>query len=181
MHQVPTIFMMFAGLSLLAFGGGNVVLHQVEKDVVTRHHWITGDEFVHLYALGQLAPGPSAMYMSGIGFVVAGVPGALAAGIGFILPSTVLMMVLNSLEHIDRWRTSPWRHALAVGMAPAAIGLVAAGAIRLAQIEVTVVHGWQILVVAAIALGVIALTMWTKLNPALMVLGGGMVAVFAFA
>ena len=66
-------------------------------------------------------------------------------------------------------------------MAPAAIGLVAAGAIRLAQIEMTVVHGWQILVVAAIALGVIALTMWTKLNPALMVLGGGMVAVFAFA
>ncbi len=180
MHQVLTIFMTFAGLSLLAFGGGNVVLPQVETDVVSRHHWISSIEFVHLYALGQLAPGPSAMYMSGIGFIVAGVPGALAAGVGFIFPSTVLMIVINSLEHVDRWRTSPWRHAMSVGMAPAAIGLVAAGAFRLAQIESTVVQGWQILVVAGIALVVLGLTMWTKVNPALMVLGGGIIAVVTF-
>ena len=138
MHQVLTIFMTFAGLSLLAFGGGNVVLPQVEKDVVSRHHWISSIDFAHLYALGQLAPGPSAMYMSGIGFIVAGVPGALAAGVGFIFPSTVLMIVINSLEHVDRWRNSPWRHAMSVGMAPAAIGLLAAGAFRLARIESTV-------------------------------------------
>jgi len=48
----------FALLSLLAVGGGAAVLPEMKETVVGQHHWLTDTQFVHVYSLGQVAPGP---------------------------------------------------------------------------------------------------------------------------
>ncbi len=68
---------MFAQLSLLAFGGGNSILPEMQRQVVQVHQWMTARDFAALYALAQAAPGPNMLVSALIGQRVAGIPGAL--------------------------------------------------------------------------------------------------------
>lgn len=51
----------FGQLSLLAFGGGNTILPEMQRAVVDVHHWMSAQEFSALFALAQAAPGPNMM------------------------------------------------------------------------------------------------------------------------
>jgi chromate transporter len=166
-----SLLWLFLGMSLLAVGGGNATLPEIEHQVVHVHHWMSAGEFVHVYSLGQLAPGPSTMYTSGLGYVVAGVAGGIVAGLAFLLPSSLLMLTVGSAA--ARWRQSPWKRAVSAGLAPVTIGLMAAGTLRLAVAEETLARGAEVLLAVALALAVAALAHRTRISPALLVLGAG--------
>ena len=55
------LVLIFAELSLLAFGGGNTILPDMRRQVVDVHHWMTNQQFTSLFALAQAAPGPNLM------------------------------------------------------------------------------------------------------------------------
>jgi chromate transporter len=152
----------FSQLSLLAFGGANSVIPEMQRQVVDVHHWMSGQEFAALYALAQAAPGPNMMVVSLVGWHVARISGALVTTGCIALPSSILTLAVSGLWY--RFKDAPWRKAVQAGLKPVTAGLIMASAALL--ITSTTVD-WTAGVVTVIAAG---LTMRTKLQP-LLILG----------
>ena len=70
------LFLYFVLLSLLAVGGVNTIIPEMQRIVVETEGWMTGAEFTQLFAISQAAPGPNVLITSLVGFKVAGLPGA---------------------------------------------------------------------------------------------------------
>jgi len=160
------LLVQFALLSLLAFGGANAVVPEIHRQAVEVHRWTTDQDFTALFAIAQAAPGPNFMISTLIGWAAAGVPGALVATMAMCGPSCVVAYWGAKLW--DRFRDTHWRRALASGLAPATVGLVAATFWLLA-------HAADAnLKLALITAATAAVAYLTRLNPlwALAVAGG---------
>ena len=106
----------FGLLSVLAVGGGLAVLPEMKDRTVEQYHWVTADQFVDFYSLGQMAPGPNMVMVVLIGYKVAGLGGAIAVLVAFFLPASVLTFGANRLWHrLSAW---PWRNRSAAGSRP---------------------------------------------------------------
>jgi chromate transporter len=120
---VIEVFWVFVRLGLLSWGGGQVVLTEMQRELVA-HGWLTERQFLEAYAIGQMSPGPGSLYVVPMGFHAAGLLGAVAAAIGFILPTAIISFTAIFLW--SRVRQSPWPSALRLAIAPVAMGLVLA-------------------------------------------------------
>lgn len=118
------IFLKFGLLSLVAFGGITALLPELHRLVVEQRQWMDEATFSHLFAIAQAAPGPNLLVVSLMGWKVAGIPGALAATLAICLPMGLVIFFLYG--HWERFREAPWRQAIQTGVAPLAVGLVAA-------------------------------------------------------
>lgn len=149
--MVLALFLEFALLSFVAFGGATALLPEMHRVVVENHAWLDDATFTHLYAIAQAAPGPNVLVVSLIGWEIAGVAGALAATLGLCLPMSVLIFLL-----IDRWQAwsgQRWQRAVQAGVAPLAVGLVFSGATLIGQSAGFGWAGWALVgVVLAVSL-----------------------------
>lgn len=167
MSPVWSLAGVFGLLSILAVGGGSAVLPEMQALTVSSQHWLTAEQFVAIYSLGQLAPGPNMLMVGVIGYRVAGVVGAAVTMVAFFLPASVLCFGAGRLwAHLAAW---PWRQSLQRGLAPLAIGLMGAGALALARTSVNSAS------TAAIAFAVAALILRWHVNPALLIVASGAV------
>lgn len=155
--------LVYGQLSLLAFGGANAVLPEMQRQVVQVHHWTTAREFAALYALAQAAPGPNMMVVGLIGFRVAGVAGAVVATAAIAFPSSVLTLLVAGLWF--RFRDAAWRKALQAGLQPVTAALIMASAVLLARAAAVDVPAALVLAAATV------LFLRTRLHP-LLILGG---------
>jgi chromate transporter len=172
MNQIPALIGVFAYLSLLTVGGGMAAYPELEALTVNVHHWLTAPQLVHIYSVGQMAPGPNMMMVTAIGEWVAGPPGALAAVLAFFVPTGLLTFGVGRLwTRLEGW---PWRDAIQRGLAPVSIGLLLAGSIVMAR---TAVVGWY---GAAIAVAVFAIILFARINPVPLILGGAIIGLFAY-
>ena len=78
----------------------------IESDVVGRNRWVKKEEFVDLLAVAQSAPGVFAVNMAVfVGYKLRGVPGALAAAFGCVLPSVMIILLIalffRQFRHIE--------------------------------------------------------------------------------
>lgn len=123
------LFLAFAGLSLQAFGG-SVAL--IERTVVHRKRWLTGEEFLGLYGISQVLPGPS-----GISFCVLlgdrffGMRGALATVAGFLMLPAVIVLTIAAL--FNQFHHLPQVEGALHGMGAAAVGVIASTFVRLTR------------------------------------------------
>lgn len=152
----------FGQLSLLAFGGGNTILPEMQRQVTIVHPWMTPQTFASLYALAQAAPGPNMLVSTLIGWRVAGLPGALAATGALCTPSSVLTFLTARLWY--KFRERPWRRTIQAGLVPVTAGLVMAGAVLLARTTSVNIAATAVTVVATV------LFMTTRIHP-LLILG----------
>lgn len=120
----------FAQLSLLAIGGVNSTLPEMQRQVVEVQGWVTARDFAALYALAQAAPGPNMLVSTLVGQRVGGLAGAVVATLAMIGPSSLLTWASASAWH--RFRARPWRRRIQAGITPVTVGLVAAAAALLA-------------------------------------------------
>lgn len=116
------LFVQFALLALVAFGGATALLPELHRVVVEQRHWMDEATFGQLFAIAQAAPGPNLLVVTLIGWKVAGVPGAIVATLAICLPMSLAIFFL--FRHWERFRDAPWRHAVQTGVAPLAVGLV---------------------------------------------------------
>jgi len=157
----------FAELSLLAFGGGNSILPEMQRQVVDVHHWITAREFSALFALAQAAPGPNLMIVPLVGWRVAGWAGLLVSSVAKFGPSSVLTGLVLGIWR--RFKDKPWRRVVQAGLVPMTVGLVSASAAIIARASD------QTLGLAAITIVTAAVSVWGRVHT-LWVLAGGAVA-----
>ena len=172
MNATIALALLFGQLSLLAFGGANSILPELQRQIVGRG-WMSGHEFAALFALAQAAPGPNMMVVSLIGWRVAGLSGALVSTIAIAGPTSVLTYL--SAGAWFRLRDRTWRKAIQAGLLPVTIGLVMASA---ALIVVSTTLGWQTGTIAAV---VALLVHFTKFHPLLILAGAAALGAAGFA
>lgn len=172
MSQLPALVGVFAYLSLLTVGGGLAAFPEMKALTVEKFHWLTLQQLIHLYSLGQVAPGPNMMMVAAVGERVAGVAGALLVVIAFFGPTGYLTLWTGRLWlRLEGWR---WRASIQRGLAPVSIGLLVAGTISLAK---GAIFNW---IGVIVAVAVFALLLGTRINPAFLVLCGAVVGLFVF-
>ncbi|HMN72535.1 MAG TPA: chromate transporter [Rhodoblastus sp.] len=164
MTVLVALALIFAQLSLLAFGGGNTILPEMQRQVVSVHHWMSAGQFSALFALAQAAPGPNMMVVPLVGWHVAGFSGLIVSSLAKFGPSSVV--TIFALRLWDRFRDRPWRRIVQTGLVPMTVGLVAASA---ALITVASTDTWTLRAVAA---GAALAAFATRVHP-LVILGAG--------
>ena len=157
----------FLKVGSILFGSGYVLLAFLRADLVQHWGWLTDHQLIDAIAVGQFTPGPVFTTATFIGYVVAGLPGAILATIGIFLPS--FLLVAASYPVIPRLRRSSWTAGFLDGVNVASLGLMAAVTWQLGR--AALVDG------VTIALGVLATLAVFRLrvNSAWLVLGGGLV------
>jgi len=165
MPTLAELVLHFALLSLLAFGGGNATLPEMQRLVVEQYHWMSDTTFSQLFAVAQAAPGPNVLVVSLIGLQLAGIPGFLAVTAAFCLPSSLLMY--GFAHWWERAGNSRWRPAVQQAVGPLAVGLVlSSGWLMAASVAASVTDvgpaHWPLLLVAATVVLVLALR-WNPL------------------
>lgn len=172
LKELPPLVRVFAYLSLLTVGGGMSAFPEMKILTVEVHHWLTFPQLVHLYSVGQMAPGPNMMMIVAIGEWAAGIVGAIVVVIAFFGPTGLLTLVVGRLwTKLSKW---PWRKSIQEGLAPVSIGLLLAGCFTFARGAIT---GFD---TAAIAVGTLLILLRYKINPALLVLAAAIIGAFAF-
>lgn len=154
----------FGMLSLLAVGGGTAVLHEMQEVLQARYN-ITPEMFVHVYSVGQLAPGPNMTMVLIFGYKIMGAMGALITGIAFFLPSSVLCFAVGRLW--QRIGDTPWRRAVQNALEPISIGLMCSGVYAVARAALT---GPMSVTLALVTFGII---LRTRINPVYVILVAG--------
>ena len=172
MNQVLALVRVFAYLSILTVGGGMAAFPEMKVLTVEVHKWLTFPQLIHLYSVGQMAPGPNMMMIVVIGQWAGGMLGAGAVLLAFFGPTAVLAFVVARLwKKLEKW---PWRTSIQQGLAPVSIGLLLAGCFTMAKGAISGVE------TAAIAVGVLLILQRYKVNPALLVVGSAVLGVFSF-
>ncbi len=147
---ITKLFAVFAGMSVMLFGGGYVFIPLIQEIVVGHHKWVTSQEFVDAIAMGQITPGPILVSAAFIGLKVAGFAGAVAATVGIYLPPALLMV--TSTHALERIKRSVAIQAALRGVRPAVIGMIFAAAVVVGRTSVPVWYSVAIFSVALYAL-----------------------------
>ena len=160
-------FLHFVAMSMLAIGGALAVTPEMHRYLVEQRGWLGDAQFSASIALAQAAPGPNLLFVPVLGHAIAGLPGALVALAGMLLPSTTLALA------VSRWgrrrRDTLGVRAFVAGMAPVTIGLLLAAGTVLAQPVAARPAGW-VLIAATVLLSV-----KTRLAPVWLIAAGALV------
>lgn len=180
------LFWSFVQIGLFSIGGGYAAMPLIQNQVVDLHPWLTMTQFADIMAIAEMTPGPIAINAATfVGIQVAGLPGAVLATLGCILPSCLITMTLAYLYY--RFRGLRMVQGILAGLRPAVIAMIASAGISLL---IMAVYGQRTLpahsatidrtAVAIFAVDFIILRKW-KPNPLLIMAGSGLAGVILYA
>ena len=132
--KLLTVFLTFLKIGAISFGSGYVLLAFLRADFVTNLHWLTDRQLVDAVAIGQATPGPVFTTATFLGYLFAGLPGALVATVGIFLPGFVLVPFLDRIVEIAARRRGV--QGFVDGANAAALGLIAAVTLQLGRAAV---------------------------------------------
>jgi len=158
---VGKLLLFFLKAGALTFGSGLVIVPFLQQGVVQEYGWLTERDFLVAVAVGMISPGPVVITATFVGYLVAGLWGALAATVGIFLPSFVLVLVAAPL--LARHRANVNVQGFIKGAYAAAIGTILGACVLLGRIAV---GDWFTALIAVSSLA--ALFLWKVSNPGLM-------------
>lgn len=167
MKDLFQLFFSFARIGGFTFGGGYAMLPMLQKEIVEKFGWVTEDELMDYYAIGQCTPGIIAVNTATfVGYKLKKIPGAIAATLGVITPSIIIITLIAAfLQNFAEFAVV--RHAFN-GIRAAVCVLVFNAVMKLAKKSVVDK------VTLVICIAVLAVSLFTDISPAIMVvLAGG--------
>jgi chromate transporter len=167
MRENPLIALVIvmAPLSLAAIGGASSIYAPLQHQAVDVQHWLNGREFIELFAIARVTPGPGSLLATLIGWHVAGLAGALVATLALYLPCSALCFAVAHTWR--RYRGTAWHTALENGLRPIGAGLMFAGGVSVLRLEDSGPLAW------VMAGGVAVLLTWRPmLHPLILLFGG---------
>ena len=165
------LFAIFLKIGSVLFGSGYVLLAFLRADFVHRLGWLTEQQLLDAVAVGQVTPGPVFTTATFIGYVLAGVPGAVASTVGIFLPAFVFVALSGPL--IPRIRESRIAGAALDGVNVASLALMATVTWQLGRAAIVDVPSAALAIVSAILL------FTTRINIVWLILGGAIVGSLA--
>ena len=92
------LFSTWFKMGAFTFGGGYAMLPMIQREVIEKHHWVTEDDIMDYYAIGQVTPGIIAVNTATfVGYDVAGIIGGIVATLGVITPSLIIISIIAGL------------------------------------------------------------------------------------
>ena len=161
------LFLFFVKVGSIVFGSGYVLLAFLQADLIVHWHWLTTTQLLDAIAVGQVTPGPVFTTATFIGYLLAGVPGAVIATAGIFLPSFIFVAASSPL--IPRLRKSAVAGAFLDGVIIASLALMA---------SVTWSLGHDAIIdlpTVLLVLGSAVLLIRFRLNSLWLVLGGALI------
>ncbi len=158
------IFITFARFGAVIYGSGYVLLPFMNNELVGRLGWLTAPQLLDAIAIGQVTPGPVFTTATFVGYLLAGVPGAVVATLAIFLPSFAFVGALNPL--VRRIRDFDWAAGFLDGVNAAALALMAGAVIQLRASAMIDLPTTIIAVVALLALRLRLNATWLILGAA---------------
>ena len=176
------LFWSFFQVGLFSFGGGYAAMPLIQAQVVDKFGWLSLSEFTDVITISQMTPGPIAINSATfVGMRIAGIPGALVATIGCVLPSSCVAILLARLYL--KYRNLDLIHGALSGLRPAVVALIASAGITILQgaLTLTVSVGLDALGLGIFAAGLALLLVRPKTDPMWVMLGAGAVGLVGYA
>ncbi len=155
------LLLFFLKTGALTFGSGLVIVPFLQQGVVQEHGWLGEREFLVAVAIGMISPGPVVITATFVGYLVAGLWGAVAATVGIFLPSFLLILIAAPI--LRRHRTNRNVQGFVKGAYAAAIGTILGACVLLGRIAI---GDWLTILIGVVSLAV--LFRWKVSNPLLM-------------
>ena len=175
-REYPTLlelFLVFLRVSAVTIGGGYVMFPLLKREVVDDKGWVSDEEIIDYYALGQSIPGIIAMNTSTlIGYRKRGVPGAIMAAAGMAMPSLVIIMLIAAflVPYFDHL----WVQKAFAGIRAAVVAMIVMAVFQVAKKSVNTVSR------IAIAAGSFLAIAGLHVHPVLMILTGALLGFLLF-
>lgn len=163
----------FAKAGAFVFGSGLAIVPFLYGGVVTEHHWLNDKQFVDAVAVAMITPGPVVITVGFIGYLVAGLPGAVAAALGTFLPCYLFTVI--PAPYVKKYGHLPSVKAFVDGITTAAVGAITGSVLVIAKRSIIDVP------TALLALGTIVL-LWRfkKLQEPVIVTAAALVGLAAY-
>ena len=118
------LFFSFIQVGMFSIGGGYAAMPLIQNQVVELHPWITMAEFTDLVTIAEMTPGPIAINAATfVGIRIAGLPGAVAATMGCILPSCIIVSLLAWVYY--KYQGGKALQSVLASLRPAVVALIA--------------------------------------------------------
>lgn len=180
------LFFSFLQIGAFSFGGGYAAIPLIQGQVVDSHGWMTMAEFTDLVTISEMTPGPIAINAATfVGIRVAGIPGALAATLGCVLPACILVILIARLYL--KYRDMSLLQGVLQTLRPAVVAMIASAGVSIllsafwgsrAAIALAATH-WHLVAIFVVC---VILLQKFKMNPILvMASAGGMNLVWSLA
>ena len=165
------IFLTFLRISPLTFGGGYVMIPLLEREMVEKKKWIKSEDIVDIFAISESVPGAIAINSATfIGYHLMGIPGAIFAMLGMLLPSFIIILILATA--FLRFQDNIYVQAAFRGIRPAIVGLIFTAAIKIGKVSVI---DRTTLIIGAVTTSI--LLAFSHLHPVLMIFLGLMAGI----
>lgn len=169
------LFLSYLQIGAFSFGGGYAAMSLIQAQVVEKHHWLTISEFADLVTIAEMTPGPIAINSATfVGTQIAGIPGAIAATLGCILPSCIIVTLLAKIY--IRYQNVKIIQDILYTLRPVVVSMIAVAGITI-LISVFFINGTvsgdlSALNIRGIVLFILALVMLrrTRLSPIIIML-----------
>ena len=176
----------FFQIGLFSIGGGYAAMPLIQHQVVDLHPWLTMTQFADIMTIAEMTPGPIAINSATfVGIQVAGLPGALVATLGCILPSCIIVMALAYLYYRDKGLSMV--QGILSGLRPAVVAMITSAGISLlilslygAQELPADLSGVDWISMGIFTVAILILRRW-KVNPIWIMAGAGAAGVLLYS
>ena len=124
------LFLSFIQIGLFSIGGGYAAMPLIQAQVVEAHGWLSMNEFIDLITIAEMTPGPIAVNSATfVGIRIAGIPGAVVATFGCILPSLFIVSLLSYIY--TKYKNISLLQSVLASLRPAVVALIASAGINI--------------------------------------------------
>lgn len=167
------LFLSFLRIGLFSVGGGYAAMPLIQDQVVISHSWLTMSEFTDLITIAEMTPGPIAVNSATfVGMRIAGIPGALIATLGVIIPSLIIVSLLYFVYR--KYREIPMLKSVLTCLRPTVVALIASAGLSILLMVIGVGEAVNYIGIALFAGAFFALRKF-KFNPILTMLACGII------
>ncbi len=157
MKELVTMFLTFAKVGVMTFGGGYAMLPILEREVVDAKNWATKEELLNYFAVGQCTPGVIAVNTATfIGYKNKGISGAVTATAGLVFPSLIIIMVIAAFLQ-GFAEIAAVQHAFA-GIRAVVVALIIQAVVKFFKSGVKDITGFVIFLLAFILAGLVGIS-----------------------
>lgn len=105
LRELLDIYIAFVKIGAFTFGGGLAMMPMMQRELVDKRNWITEEDLIDYYAIGQSTPGIIAVNVSTfVGYKRMGIIGGIIGTLGVISPSILIIMILaNLIDSVDEF------------------------------------------------------------------------------
>jgi len=180
------LFWSFFQIGCFSIGGGYAAMPLIQEQVIDIHPWLTMTQFADIMTISEMTPGPIAINAATfVGIQVAGIPGAIVATLGCVVPSCIIVMALAYVYY--RFRGLNMVQGILAGLRPAVVAMIASAGISLLILalygqrtlpqEILASMDW--IALGIFGLGFFVLRKW-KVNPLYVMAGAGLLGLVLY-